>query len=85
MASASLPERANAQRNRYALDRLFLASNDVTPLYSVQFPEPSTWAMMAIRFAGLGYGECRRSRKTAIRHPGRASRSAWKFRRNHRS
>jgi hypothetical protein len=29
-------------------------------------PEPSTWAMMAIGFAGLGFGACRRT-KTAAR------------------
>jgi hypothetical protein len=28
-------------------------------------PEPSTWAMMLIGFAGLGYAGCRASRKSA--------------------
>jgi hypothetical protein len=28
-------------------------------------PEPSTWAMMLIGFAGLGYASCRASRKSA--------------------
>jgi hypothetical protein len=36
IGSASTPECASAQSNPYALDRLFLESNDVTPLYSVQ-------------------------------------------------
>jgi hypothetical protein len=28
-------------------------------------PEPSTWAMMLIRIAGLGFGACRRTRTAA--------------------
>jgi hypothetical protein len=35
IASASLSERANAQTNPYALDRLFLAQSQSQPLYSV--------------------------------------------------
>jgi hypothetical protein len=29
-------------------------------------PEPSTWAMMLIGFAGLGYAGYRRDRKTRV-------------------
>ena len=29
-------------------------------------PEPSTWAMMVLGFAGLGFAGYRRSRKTAV-------------------
>ena len=29
-------------------------------------PEPATWAMMGLGFAGLGFAAMRRSRKTAV-------------------
>ena len=31
---------------------------------SIDVPEPSTWAMMLIGFAGLGYAACAKSRPT---------------------
>ena len=33
------------------------------PLYSPAIPEPSTWAMMLLGFAGLGFAGYRASRK----------------------
>ena len=36
-----------------------------TYVYEVTAPEPSTWVMMLIGFAGLGYAGYRASRKTA--------------------
>ena len=36
-----------------------------TPLSAAIVPEPSTWAMMLIGFAGLAFAEYRRSRKRA--------------------
>jgi hypothetical protein len=35
------------------------------PLYSPAIPEPSTWVMMLLGFAGLGFAGYRVSRKTA--------------------
>ncbi|MEH2517829.1 hypothetical protein V1279_003402 [Bradyrhizobium sp. AZCC 1610] len=39
---------------------------DVTPFLVAEVPEPSTWAMMLLGFAGLGIGAYRRSRKAAM-------------------
>jgi hypothetical protein len=32
-------------------------------------PEPSTWALLALDFAGLGYAGHRRSKRGCSRHP----------------
>jgi hypothetical protein len=42
----------------------FFASNEIAT-FSPGIPEPSTWAMMALGFAGLGFAGCRTSRKAA--------------------
>jgi hypothetical protein len=34
--------------------------------FSSAIPEPSTWAMMLIGFAGLGFSTYRQTRKTAL-------------------
>jgi hypothetical protein len=40
-------------------------SLDITDTLNVVVPEPSTWAMMLVGFAGLGFAGYRASRKTA--------------------
>jgi PEP-CTERM motif len=45
---------------------LLYSSAAPDPLYSSSaVPEPSTWAMMLVGFAGLGFAGYRTSRKTA--------------------
>jgi PEP-CTERM motif len=43
-----------------------IASTSVGPVLVVAVPEPSTWAMMLIGFAGLGFAACRRARVAAL-------------------
>jgi hypothetical protein len=45
------------------IDNVVLSTTGVR---SVATPEPSTWAMMVIGFAGLGFAAFRRGRKTSI-------------------
>ena len=65
MGSASLPESSRAQSNPYALDRLFLESNEDTPLYDVlsftsetqvanYYGKDSTEANLAMEFYANG-------------------------------
>ena len=68
MAAAALLALAPAQGSANVL--LLVAGGGgggggATYVYEVTAPESSTWAMMLIGFAGLGYAGRRASRKTA--------------------
>jgi len=43
---------------------------DVEPIVSPGVPEPSTWAMMLLGFAGVGFAGYRRARKSGAANAG---------------
>lgn len=51
--------------NSWGANQYWAAYNNITTSTTSGVPEPSTWALMLVGFAGLGFGGYRASRKSA--------------------